>query len=438
MDLSQMVGAGIGLGLFGLAVLLAFVKHYMVICEPNEVVVISGGGKHTGAAGPSGYRVIKGGRGFVWPIIESVRRLSLSNMPIEIRIIKALSRGLIPMSIDGRANVKIAGTPEAGLHNAIERFLGKSATEVASVARETVEGCLRGVIATVTPEQANTDRVQLEKEIEEKARADLRHFGLVLDLFKIQNTSDEQGYLAAIGRQRNAEVQRAARIAEATTEAEARTVAAEQKQRGRVAEVAAEMKIVEVENKLAVHQADLEADSNRARERSRIAGETARAQEERRLEEARVAVNQMKYQADVVVPAEAECKALELKAQGDSAKILENGKATAEAIRLMQGHWQEGKTRELFMIQMLPDLVDKVTRVVSENLNVEKLTVIDSGNGTALPSYVKNVTNSALVILEQLRNTTGVDIPSLLQGASGNHDHAARLPRELPRDSAGS
>lgn len=427
---SQTWGLILGAAVVVGAIVLAFIKHNMVICEPNEVVVISGRERVVDGT-RVGYRVIKGGRGFVTPIVESVRRLSLTNMAIDIKIGKALSKGLIPMSIDGRANVKIAGKPEDGMHHAIERFLGKSHQEISNVARETIEACLRGVIATVSPEEANTERLSLEKQVEERARADLKGLGLVLDLFKIQNTSDEQGYLAAIGRKRNAEVQRDAKIAEATAEAESRSVSADQRQRGRVAEVQAEMKIVEIENKLAVHKASLEAESNRAQEKARSAGQIARAQEERELETARSSANEMKFQADVVIPADAERRALELKAQGHSAKILENGKATAEAIRLMQSQWQEGKTKELFLIQMLPDLLDKTTRAVSENLKVDKLTVLDSGNGNGLPNYVKNITNSSMVILEQLRTTTGIDLAAILQNAGKGDDSHTRLPKEL-------
>lgn len=427
---SQTWGLIVGAGVVILAFALAFIKHNLVICEPNEVVVISGRERLVDGV-RVGYRVIKGGRDFVWPMVESVRRLSLTNMAIDIKIGKALSKGLIPMSIDGRANVKIAGKPEDGLHQAIERFLGKSHQEISNVSRETIEGCLRGVIATVSPEEANTQRLQIEKQVEEKARADLRSLGLVLDLFKIQNTSDEQGYLAAIGRKKNAEVQRDAKIAEATAEAESRSVNADQRQRGRIAEVQAEMKIVEIENQLAVHKAELEANSNRAQERARTAGQITRAQEERQLEEARSSANEMKYQADVVIPADAERRALELRAQGHSAKILENGKATAEAIRLMQQQWEDGKTRELFLIQMLPDLMDKTTRAVAENLKVEKLTVFDSGNGNGLPNYVKNITGSSMVILEQLRTATGIDLAAILQNAAKVENKAAQIPKEL-------
>ena len=238
-------------------------------------------------------------------------------------------------------------------------------------------------------------------------------------------------YLEAIGKKKNAEVIKDARIAEATAEAEARIVAAEQKQKGSVAEAKANMKIIEAENQLIVHRSKLEAESNKEKEKAKVAGEITRIEEERKIEEARVAMNEKKYQAEVVIPAEAKKKANELKARGDAAKILEDGKATAEAIKMMQEEWQDGKTRELFLIQMLPELLDKVTRVIADNLHIEKLTVLDSGNGNGIPSHIKNLTGTAVTIIEQLKNATGLDLPGLLNAANNSKPAHNRIPKEL-------
>ena len=45
----------------------------------------------------------------------------------------------------------------------------------------------------------------------------------------------------------------------------------------------------------------------------------------------------------------------------------------------MKKQWDDGEARDLFMIRMLPDLMDKVTRVLADNLNVEKLTILAAG-----------------------------------------------------------
>jgi flotillin len=430
--MSQFIGIGIGAGIIAMMLFIVFIKANLVICQPNEVLIISGRRRKLPDGSVIGYRVIKGGRGFKLPIIESVQRLPLSNMPIAINITKALAKGIIPINVDGRANVKIAGSEKDGLSNAIERFLGKNLNEISQVAKETIEGSLRGVLATVTPEEANSQRMEIAEQVAEQARKDLQKLGLVLDFIRIQNISDDQGYLEAIGRKKNAEVVKNARIAEATAEAEARVVAAEQKRKGSVAESEAEMVITEAENKLHVHRANLSAETNRAEQRAKVAGEIAKVEEEKKLEAGRVELNRKKYLADVVVPAEAEKQAEELKAQGEAAKILEDGKATAEAIKLMQEQWQDGKTRELFLIQMLPELLDKVTKVVADNLHIEKLTVLDSGNGNGLPTHVKNLTGSAITLIEQLKNATGLDLPGLLQNAGAKtKNNGAEIPKEL-------
>ena len=193
------------------------------------------------------------------------------------------------------------------------------------------------------------------------------------------------------------------------------------------------MDIVKAENELAVHQAELASETNRAQQRAEVAGKIARVEEEQNLEEQRVKLNRKRYEADTIIPAEAEKKAAELAAIGESAKILENGKATAEAIKLMQGQWQNGNTKELFMIQMLPDLLDKVTKVIADNLHIEKLTVFDSGNGNGLPTYVKNLTHSAITVLEQMKNATGLDLAELVQNAAGKGEEGTKIPKELSK-----
>ena len=430
--MEQTVGIAIGVGIAAIMLAIVFIKANLVICQPNEVVIISGRHRKLADGTEVGYRVIKGGRGFKIPIIESVRRLSLGTMPIEIRITKALTNGIIPISVDGRANVKIAGSEKDGLSNAIERFLGKNLNEVAQVAKETIEGSLRGVLATVSPEEANSRRLELAEQVAQQARTDLHKLGLVLDFVKIQNISDDHGYLDAIGRKKNAEVLKNAKIAEATAEAEARMVAAEQKRKGSVAEAEADLVIADAENKLKVHRANLAGETNRAEQRAKVAADIARVEEEMHLEDVRIVRNRKKHEADTVVPAEAERTASELRARGEAAKILEDGKATAEAVRLMQAQWKDGNTRDLFLIQMLPELLDKVTRVIADNLHIEKLTVLDSGTGNGLPTHVKNLTSSAIVMLEQLKNATGLDVTGLLQGMVQKQGNGGSdIPKEL-------
>lgn len=410
-----MIGIWIAVALIVIAMLVAFVKAHLEICAPNEILIFSGRKRQLPDGTRVGYRIIKGGRAFRMPVVESVRRMSLQTIPLEIELTGALSRGEISVDVEAAANVKIAGTEEAGMTHAVERFLDTSREEIARIARETLEGSLRGVLATMAPEEANTSRLDFAERVKEEARKDLRRLGLILDTFKIQNISDREDYLEAIGRKRNAEVQRDAEIAEAESEAEARKVAARAREEGRIAETEAEERIVEAENRLQVKKADLASESNEAEARAEVAGQIARVEQEQILEENRIALNERRSEAEVVVPARAEKEADELKARGRAAEIQENGRATAEAVRRMREQWEKGDTRELFMLQQLPDIVDKMTRVVSENLNVEKLTVLDGGGREdGLPRLTRSLTGSVVSMMEELENATGLDIPELL------------------------
>lgn len=46
-----------------------------------------------------------------------------------------------------------------------------------------------------------------------------------------------------------------------------------------------------------------------------------------------------------------------------------------------------------------------------------------------IPSYVNNLTGSAITMLEQLKNATGIDIEKLAQGKS--QGNGAEVPKEL-------
>jgi flotillin len=416
-----MLGFWIGAVIIAGLIVLAFIKANLRICHPNEILVFSGRKRTLKDGTVVGYRIVKGGRGLKIPIIESVSRLPLNTIPIELELTGALSSGIIPINLQAMANVKIAGNEEEGLSNALERFLGKNIHDISQVAKENIEGSLRGVLATLTPEEANSNRLEFAQRVVQEARSDLQRLGLVLDTFKIQQLSDTEGYLDAIGRRKNAEVRRDAKITEANAEAEARIVAAEAKKTGNVAEAEADMTIVEAENKLRVKRADLAAEANSVEARATVAGDIARIEQEQKLEEKRVAANKHKYEADVIVPARAEREAKELKAKGEAARIAEDGKATAEAVRVLREQWEKEDTRELFLIQQLPDILDKVTKVVSDNLSIDKVTIVDSGDGQGMPAYVRGVTGSIVAIFEQVKNATGLDIPEILRAKSNTH-----------------
>ena len=130
------------------------------------------------------------------------------------------------------------------LDNAIERFLGKTRKEIIRIAQETLEGNLRGVLSQLTPEEVNQDKSLFAERLLEEAEVDLGCLGLTLDTLKIQNVTDERGFLDSIGRIESAKVVRTARISEAQSQSVSTVRDANNSQNARLAEIQNQMEIV--------------------------------------------------------------------------------------------------------------------------------------------------------------------------------------------------
>jgi len=421
----MMLGEWVTIAVLIALALTGFVAANLKVSAPNEVLFFSGRQRRRPDGRMVGYRVVRGGRGFRTPVFESVHRMSLETIPVQLDLHGVLSQGLIPLNVQAMANVKVA-TDDEGLYNAAERFLGLGTQEIARVAAQTLEGSLRGVLAKVTPEGANSERNACAHEVRQETEADFERLGLVIDTFRIQQIGDGQRYLEAIGRQRNAEVQRDARIAEAEADAEARRVAAEQERNATIAELTSQQAVVDSDNELRVKRAEADASGREAEAYAEVAGELAHVQRGRALQEERIAYNRAQYEAEVVTPAQAEKTAAELRAQGEAARVLEQGKATAEAVSLMRQEWEDGATRDLFLLQQLPDLTEHITRVVSENLAIDKLTVLDGGHGDGVANLTGGLVGSVARVMEEIENATGLGIREMLQHPRTNNE----VPRE--------
>ena len=146
-DLGSVVGVAIGVVLFFGAAALVGVKRLFHICSPNEVLVFSGG-RSTVDGRAVGYRIVKGGSSLRTPLLERVDRMDITNMTVDVAVSNAHSKGGIPLTVAGVANVKVAGHQPL-LNNALERLLGKGRPQIIQVAKDTLEGNLRGVLSQV-------------------------------------------------------------------------------------------------------------------------------------------------------------------------------------------------------------------------------------------------------------------------------------------------
>ena len=407
-----MVGAIATLG--ALILIAMIVSRIIYICPPNEVLIFSGAHRRIpgGDGRIVGYRVVQGGRGIRIPLIEVVDRMDLTNMVIELRVQGAYSRGGIPLNVQGVANVKVSSKSDY-LANAVERFLGMTRDQIMGIARETLEGNLRGVLSTLTPEEVNQDREKFAGELVHEADHDLARLGLELDTLKIQHVSDDKGYLDSIGRRQTAELLKRSRIAEAENHALSQENSAQNLQNQEIAKVEAEISTVRAEGQRRIVEAQTRKGALIAESKGQVAALAAKAVAEVDVQKARLAQVRFQLIADKVKPAEARKSQLVQQARGAASKIVEEGKATATAIRSLGETWGKAgdSARQIFVAQKLQSLVSTMMKTVGE-IPIDKVTVIDKelANGG-------NFAVKAAVTAEQLKQMLGVDLTQLAQRA---------------------
>jgi flotillin len=378
------------------------IKNLYHICQPSEVLIFAGSSTQTPEGETLGYRIVKGGSSIQIPLIERAFRMELTNMIIDLRVVKAYSKDGIPLTVEGVANIKIAGEAPI-IYNAIERLLGKSRQEIEQLAKETLEGNLRGVLASLTPEQVNEDKIAFAKILLEEAEDDLEKLGLVLDTLQVQNISDEVQYLDSLGRKQQADLQRDARIAEAQARAESTIKNSANLRLTALRRVERDLQIAKAEADRRVRDALTKRTALVAEVESVVQVRVAKAQAEIAVQTERIKQVEQQLQADIIAPAEATCKQSVALAKGQASKIIESGKAQANGIEILGQSWAAAgdSAREIFIFQKLEPLLQLLAQGVPE-VTVDSLTVIDAqegGTATKLASFI-----------EQMRQTTGVDL----------------------------
>ncbi len=395
-----LIGGGLGL-----VVLFTFmwIARFLYLCRPSEILIFSGR-KHRLADGTIvGSRVVFGGRAWRVPIIETVQRMQMLSMPIDVAVQGAYTKVGIPLKVRAIAVIKLSSDPSVVM-NAIERFLGRGLGDIQQVAKETLEGNLRGVLATLTPEEVNEDRLKFADSLAAEVEQDLSKLGLHLDVLKIQHVTDDANYLASIGRERIAHVVRDAEIAESNARNEAAKEAAAAEMRAKVADADAERAVVQKRNELRRIAAELEGEAKSAEERA-----------EQALQAVRRDLEAVRLQAEVVVPSDIKREAAGHAAAGQAATIAEDGRASAESLRLVADAWKAAgpSAPDMFLINKL----EEITRIVVDSVGQIQLgpvQLIDGGDGQTFPRFAAAYPQAVATVLRSLAATTGVDVTSLL------------------------
>jgi flotillin len=415
-------------GAVTILVVLGFIvytlKNLLFVATPNQVLVLAGSTHQVGQK-MVGYRAVRGGRAVRMPLIEQVHWMDLSNIPVEIEVRHAFSKGGIPLNVQGVAHVKLPGA-EPRLSNAIERFLGRTRTEIAQVARETLEGNVRGVLAQLTPEQVNEDKVAFANQLLEEAEHDFMRIGLILDTLKIQNVTDDVNYLNSIGRIRGASIRRDASIAEAKAKAEAAMQKADNWAASELAKIRANLAIARQETERRVKDAVTGREAKVAEAEGTVRAEIARIAEDIKRQTERAPQVERQLDADVVQPWDAERQKMEEEARADAARIIERGRAEAGALRkLLEEYKNAGAAaREVLVLQQLMPMLDSISGS-GRKMRIAEWTVLDDEDKGGFAQ-------KAIRISEQIRAATGVDLARVANSFTGPREEHVELDVEPP------
>jgi flotillin len=487
-----------------------FSRNYIKV-SPNAVAVLSGRKRKLPDGRAVGYRMVRGGAALRIPLLEKVEYLHLNVMTIPLEIKRAYTLKGVPVSVKAVANVKIRGD-DTSLQAAAERFLGMSHDTIQKVIFQTLEGHLRSILGTLTVEEVNSDRQSFAQKLTTEAATDLEKMGIGVDVLTIQEISDEEEYLNALGKRRTAEVKRDATIGEAEAHRDAKIKSSQALQEGEKAKFQADAEIAQSQRDFMIRQAQYQAEIETQKARAAQAGplseatarqavvaeevkiERTRTQELISVQEQEVLRKQKELEATVIKPAEADRLAAVVRAEaakqsaileaegrrsalialaeaeqeklrkegvGRAAAVEAEGRAEAakiEAIGLAQAKaieaqglaeatailrkaeaWKEfnDAARLQTILEKLPAIIESSTGVFSAVAaplgNIDKLVVIDQGNGSAdggsggLGRLAKTSPAIVFNLLQQLE-ALGLNMPAVLQQLGINQAAAPAVP----------
>ena len=89
--------------------------------------------------------------------------------------------------------------------------------------------------------------------------------------------------------------------------------------------------------------------------------------------------------------------------------------------------------QRIFVLNMLPELVDKIVSTVN-NVDIDRVAVIDNGGGqgSGIPGLVSQLPGAVVSITEQIEAATGVDILGAMRDDSSSEESELPPPPPAP------
>ena len=115
----------------------------------------------------------------------------------------------------------------------------------------------------------------------------------------------------------------------------------------------------------------------------------------------------------MVAPAHADMEAKQADAKAKAAKVIEDGKASANVLEAMIVTWKQGgdAARDIFLMQKLEKVMVSLVGTIQE-VKINKMTVLPKGDKNSNAA-------KAATFSEEIKAGVGVDLPALLKKLGG-------------------
>jgi flotillin len=351
---------------------------------PNEALLVSGR-KQRGVDALQ-FKIVTGHGVFVMPIVSRASRLSLAMQEAEVFEDCFTKQGLT-LAVQAVIAFKV-GDDHESIAAAARRFQGDQSQMAVMVGR-IFSGHLRSIIGSMTVEAIIREQQTLADAILDASHGEMGKIGLAVDSLQISSIDDKgAGYIQALAAPHQADVNRAAKVAQAVAD-QASAMAQQESLRFQA----------EYARQTAVAQAQYQAEIDQAQQKAAQAGPLAAAQAQQAVlaEQALVAqrnaeLREAQLIAELVKPAEAQAETIRTlaRAQADATKLSAEAAAVQGRISLDQ-----------LVISQLPEML----RAAAEGLQGANLTVLDGAEG--LTGVVASLAGQGLALLDSVRTGLG-------------------------------
>lgn len=297
-------------------------------CASDEILVVFGKAGKKSVTNPTTgksetvilpSKIIHGGGTFVFPVIQDWRKMSLK--PIQIQAsVAGVSSQMIKVTIPVTLTTGI-GTTDTLMQNAASRFLTSSPQEISDQIKDILIGEVRSLMATMTIEEINADRVKFLGKAKENIETELNKVGFSIININNADITDDANYIRNLGKK-------------AATKAEAQALAdiAEEKKKGDI-----QIAETEKERQIAVANAEKERATQVAETKQQQEVRVAEINQEKEIKLAEAdkvkesgVANQQAEKAANVAKAQAEAEAASAQAEAEAQKQIRMAKAEQE------------------------------------------------------------------------------------------------------------